>query len=225
MLEQFLSETIPQLIGSHSPLVFLFIFLGGIATSLSPCTLSLVPVVVGYIGGYGEPNGSKKPLAFVLGLAVTFGILGVLAASLGRIFGQIGQVWYLFMAAVAIVMGLNLLGIFRFNFPGLKFLPAKGKGFTGSFLVGIFFGLVASPCSTPVLAVIMAYVASRGELAYGGVLLFFYGLGHGVPLFLAGTFTATLKGLRFLQPYTRHITYLSGMVLIGLGMYLLSLVV
>ncbi|MHB1419603.1 MAG: cytochrome c biogenesis CcdA family protein, partial [Bacillota bacterium] len=167
----------------------------------------------------------KNSLAFVLGLGVTFGILGVTAVSLGLIFGQIGRGWYFFMAAVAIIMGLNLLGILKINLPGLKSLPVQGKGFSGSFLVGIFFGLVASPCSTPVLAVIMAYVASRGELAYGGALLFVYGLGHGVLLFLAGTFTASLKSIRLLQPYTRYITYISGGILLVLGLYLLTLAV
>ncbi|KKM09993.1 hypothetical protein SY88_15150 [Clostridiales bacterium PH28_bin88] len=224
-METFFNEILPQAVTGRSPLVYVLVFSGGLLTSLSPCILSMIPVMMGYIGGYGEASRARGMLlsaTFVLGLAVTFAVLGVAAAAFGKVFGQIGRGWYYLMAAVAIVMGLHLLGVFRFNLPGLKSMPARAGGLGGAFLVGLFFGLVASPCATPVLAVIMIYVAGQGDLAYGGSLLFAYGLGHGLPLLVVGTFTAALKGLVAFRRFSQYITYGSGTVLIGVGLYILA---
>jgi len=225
--ETFLAETVPRHIAGQTPITYLVILLGGLVTSLSPCVLSMVPVMVGYIGGYGAPSRTRGfflSLCLVTGLAVTFGILGITAAALGKVFGQIGKGWYYLMAAVAIIMGLNLLGVFTFRLPGLKSLPVRAGGPAGAFLVGLFFGLVASPCATPVLAVIMTYVAGQGDLVYGGTLLFTYGFGHGMPLVLVGTFTGLLKNLGAVQPFARYIPQASGAILVLLGLYLLMLV-
>ncbi|MFA5535593.1 MAG: cytochrome c biogenesis protein CcdA [Bacillota bacterium] len=203
------------------------IFAAGVVTSLSPCILSMLPVMVGYVGGYSSSSRLKgfwMSLTFVVGLGVTFAILGILAASLNQIFGRVGNYWYLIMAVVAILMGLNLLGVFTINFPGLKTMPVKGRGLFGSFFMGLFFGLVASPCATPVLAVILTYLASQGDLVLGGVSLFFYGLGHGLPLLVAGTFTGVIKNLGSFQKYSQIITNISAIILIALGVYLIYLI-
>ncbi|MDW7672934.1 MAG: cytochrome c biogenesis protein CcdA [Bacillota bacterium] len=225
MLEIFFTQTIPQAIAGKSAITLWIIFLGGIVTSISPCILSMLPVMVGYIGGYSDSSKTKGftlSLTFVLGLATTFAILGLAAASLGKVFGQIGPSWYYILAVVAIIMGLQLLGVLSFNIPGIKQMPLRLSGYPGAFLMGFFFGLVASPCATPVLAVIMTYVAVQGELFYGSSLLFIYGIGHGLPLLIVGTFTALLKGLPKLQRYTQYVNYISGTVLILMGLYLLA---
>lgn len=228
MLELFFTETIPQAIAGKSMIALIIIFLGGVVTSFSPCILSMLPVMVGYIGGYSDGTSKIKGFflatAFVLGLSTTFAIMGFVAASLGLIFGQVGSFWYYILAAVAILMGLHLLGVFNFNLPGLKQMPVKLSGYPGSYLMGLFFGLVASACATPVLAVIITYSAVQGELAYGSLLLFVYGIGHGLPLIVVGTFTSLLKKLPRMQYYTRYINFFSGGILILLGFYLLILV-
>jgi cytochrome c-type biogenesis protein len=225
MLEAFLTDTIPAAIAGKSVITIVIIFFGGLVTSFSPCILSMMPVMVGYIGGYGDiskTKGFSLATTFVLGLATTFAILGLAAALFGKVFGQIGIGWYYILAAAAIIMGLQLLGVFSFNLPGLKQMPIRLSGYPGAYLMGLFFGLVASPCATPVLAVIMTYVAVQGDLVYGSLMLFTYGIGHGLPLIVAGTFTALLKKLPKVQCYTQHINYLSGVILILLGLYLLS---
>jgi cytochrome c-type biogenesis protein len=228
MLEVFFTETIPQAIAGKSILTMIIIFLGGLVTSISPCILSMLPVMVGYIGGYSDHTSKVKGFTlattFVLGLSTTFAMMGLAAASLGLIFGQVGSSWYYLLAAVAILMGLHLLGVISFNMPGLKKMPVKISGYMGAYLMGLFFGLVASACATPVLAVIITYAAVQGELAYGSLLLFVYGVGHGLPLIAAGTFTALLKKLPRMQHYTRYINYFSGGILILLGFYLLILI-
>ncbi|TCQ07921.1 cytochrome c biogenesis CcdA family protein [Serpentinicella alkaliphila] len=225
MFEVFFKEIIPQAIASKSLIIILIIFAGGIITSLSPCILSMLPVMIGYIAGYGDNSAKTKGFAlsttFVLGMSTTFAILGLVAASLGIVFGQISSVWYYILATVAIIMGLNLLGVISFNIPGIKKMPVVLTGYLGAYVMGLFFGLAASPCATPVLAVIMTYVALEGELVFGALLLFIYGIGHGLPLILAGTFTVLLKKLPKLERYTQYINYFSGGILILLGLWLL----
>lgn len=204
-------------------LVLPLVFLLGIITSLSPCILSLMPVLLGYIGGYGENRRKSFLMAvfFVIGLGITFAVLGLLASYLGTIFGQVGSFWYIFAALIAIVMGLHLLDVVHLRFPGLKRLPFKANSPLGAVLVGLTFGLVASPCSTPVLAAILSFVAVRQQVLYGGLLLFVYGAGQGTPLILLGSFAGLLRELPYLQARSKYFAYFSGVVLILLGLYLL----
>lgn len=225
-MEQFFTGTVPQAVENISLLSFLIVYIGGVATSISPCMISMIPLMVGYIGGYGETSrlkGFAMSFSFVLGMSVTFAVLGVSAALLGRIFGQVGDAWLYIIAGVAIVMGLQLLGVINISFPTLKRMPVKGGGMVSSFLMGLLFGLVASPCATPVLAVIIAFVAAKGMAWYGGALLFVYGLGHGLPLLVVGTFTAVLKSFTGFQRWAKYITYASGLLLILFGLYFLTL--
>lgn len=220
--ESFFKDALPRALSTGGLTIILLVFLGGLMTSLSPCLLSILPVMLGYIGGLEKPSKTKgfiTSTAFVLGLAVTFAILGIAASLLGKAFGQIGSAWIYILGFFSIVMGLQLIGVININLPGLQAMPEKRGGIFGSFGVGLLFGLVASPCATPVLAVLMTYVAGQGVLWYGALLLFIYGLGHGLPLIIVGTFTALLKSLPRLQKWGHYITYLSGSLLILLGLY------
>lgn len=225
-----MQNILPQAVGSVSPIAFVVVFVGGILTSVSPCILTMIPIIVGYIGGYGDVEGKSRlrgftmSLVFVLGLSVTFAIFGVTAVLLGKVVGQLGQTWYYLLAAVAIIMGLQLLGVINLRFPVFDLRPSKNPGLIRTFLMGLMFGLVMSPCATPVLAVIITYVAASGSLFYGAGLLFAYGLGHGMPLILAGTFTASIKQLPRFRRFSHYITQVSGVVLMLLGLYFLILV-
>jgi len=223
-LDRFFSVTLPGVVDERSAFTFLLVFLGGLITSISPCILSMVPLLVGYIGGYSEGSkarGFKLSFSFIVGMSLTFAIMGFVAAYFGRVFGQVGTYWYYILAAVALVMGLQLLGVLTFNLPGLKKIPLQKTGVGGSLLMGLFFGLVASPCATPVLAVIITYAALQAEPLYGSILLFVYGLGHGIPLLAAGTFTGMAKNLPKFSKYTQYISYFSGLVMVLAGLYLL----
>lgn len=229
VFENFIDTILPRAVGSFSPVTFIIVYIGGVLTSISPCILTMVPVIVGYIGGYGEQDNNNSRLkgfamssVFVLGMSVTFSAFGIIAVTLGRIVGQAGVIWYYILAAIAIIMGLQLLGVLNIRFPTLNRLPAGKGGLVPAFLIGLAFGLVASPCATPVLAVIITYVASTGSFYYGAALLFVYGLGHGLPLIAAGTFTAVIKQLPRFQKYSRYITSASGVILILLGLYFLA---
>lgn len=185
----------------------------------------MLPLIIGYIGGYSAGSklkGFLLSLSFVLGLSITFATMGLIAATLGLVFGQgLGSFWPYITGAIAIVMGLNLLGLLNFNFPGLQSAAPALKGYGGAFVLGLTFGFVASPCATPVLAVLLTFIASTGQPVYGGLALFTYGFGQGLPLIVIGTFTSILKSLDKAKSWSDKIKQISGIILVIFGICLL----
>lgn len=197
----------------------------GIVTSFNPCSLSMFPLIIGYIGGFEQGHRLKGFLlscCFVLGLATTFSFLGLTAAYLGKVFGQgLGNFWPYLTGGISLLMGLYLLGWINFNFPGIKKLPFVIKGWFGAFLLGLTFGFVASPCATPILAVVLSFIAQTGNPTYSSLVLFSYGVGQGFPIILLGTFTSFLKSLDKFKFGGEKIKIISGFVLIIFGLYLI----
>jgi cytochrome c-type biogenesis protein len=231
-LEQFANHLVANQLNHLTPVSVAVIFLAGLLTSLTPCMLSMLPITIAYIGGYqaqGRLQGAIQSTWFSLGLATTLAALGILAASLGKIYGQIGLGLPIVVSLLAIIMGLNLLEIIPLSFPSLGNTDWIEKDFPSgvrSYLLGLTFGLVASPCSTPVLATLLAWVASSQDLVLGGGLLLAYTGGYVAPLIVAGTFTATIKKLLELRQWSTWINPVSGALLIAFGVFsLLSRIV
>jgi cytochrome c-type biogenesis protein len=225
-MESILSN-ITDVINNSPGLAYLFVFLGGLISASSPCVLAIIPLVIGFVGGYSEGNKKKAviyALVFALGLAITFTILGAIASLMGRLFGDVGKFWYYLAAGVAIIMGLYLVGVLKFKLPQPVTLKTKHKGIVGAFLLGLLFGAVSSPCATPVLAVILAFVATKGRIVYGTSLLFVYAIGHCALIVLAGIFTgfvesyAKSKGVSNFSSLTKKI---SGILICLAGLYIL----
>jgi len=217
----------PGLLQPSSLLGYVLVFLGGLVTSLGPCNLATIPLIVAYVGGTKDlPRGRSFVLssAFALGLAITFTLLGVVVALVGGLVGAGNRWWYYLLAAICFLIGLNLLGVLQVSLPtwfgGLRERIGL-KGFPGALALGLVSGLVASQCATPVLAAILTYVMAKGALAYGAALLFIYALGRGAPVVLAGTFTGALKRLQSLGQWSGLIEKASGAIIILVGFYFL----
>jgi cytochrome c-type biogenesis protein len=222
---EFLTSTLPHIISELSALAYILVFLGGVLTSIGPCNLSMVPVIIAYVGGYANPTRAKGfwlSTFFTLGSSVTFMLLGVVAATVGGLFGAESKILHWFVAAVCFVIGLNLLGALKVNLDFMARLQPKRvavTGLIGAFLLGLVVGLAGSQCGTPVLVAILGLVMAKGKLAYGASLLFAYGLGRGVPIILAGTFTGVVKALPAMERWTRWMETAAGVVLIAVGLY------
>ncbi len=220
--------SIGEIIQSQGWLAFPLCFLGGLISSASPCVLAMIPLVIGYVGGYAEGSQQKAvqySVVFTVGLTITFTVLGIIAGAMGRLFGDVGSFWNFVLPPVAILLGLYLLGVFNFN-TGIsqRFLP-KRKALIGALLMGLFFGIVASPCATPVLAVILTFAATKKEIAYSGGLLLAYALGHWVLVLGAGIsagFAQRVLESRGISNFSTYSKKAAGVILIGVGIYLFT---
>jgi len=224
-LEEFANALVAHQLEQISLVSVGIIFLAGLLTSFSPCMLSMLPITIGYMGGYGSENkwlAARQSVWFTLGLATTLAGLGIIAASLGKIYGQVGWGLPIIVSGVAILMGLNLLEIMPLQLPnwgGTEWISPNLPQGVRSYLLGLSFGVVASPCSTPVLATLLAWVAKTGNLSLGAALLLTYAIGYATPLVIAGTFTTTIKNLLQLRQWGAWINPLSGFLLLGFGVF------
>lgn len=223
---QSLLENIQAIVRDQHGLAFLAVFMGGLISAASPCVLAAIPLIIGYVGGYSEGNKKKAALyslVFVIGLALAFTILGAAAAAVGRFLGFLGKWLYIGLAAIAIIMGLQLLGIVSLALPLQGSRGVKTEGLLGAFFLGLLTGVASSPCATPVLVVILAYVSTQGDLFYGSSLLFVYALGHCALIFVAGTsvgLTESFLKSRGADGFSRYSRIASGVILMGVGMYI-----
>lgn len=199
--------------------------MAGLLTSLTPCMLSMLPITIAYIGGYEAQSrlqGAVQSTWFALGLATTLAALGIIAGLVGKVYGQVGIGLPIIVSIIAILMGLNLLEALPLQFPsfgGTEWISQELPQGVRAYLIGLSFGVVASPCSTPVLGSLLGWVAETQDFVLGAVLLIFYTIGYVVPLILAGTFTASIKKLLELRRWSGWINPCSGALLVGFGVF------
>jgi len=219
---------ISALLQSNPWLAVVAVFLGGVTTALNPCVLAMVPLLMSVVAGSRETTTVRRSLVFslffVLGLAVTFTALGLISALMGRMFGNVGRFWKYVVAGVCLIMGLHLLGILKWNLRVPAGIRIKKQGYLGAFLLGLLFGVVSTPCAVPILAVLLAFVAEKGNVLYGGFLLFIYALGHSALVLIAGTSVGAAKSLlesKGLRAAHGVLQKVAGILIIGIGAYFL----
>ncbi len=192
MFESFLAGA-GQYIQGSPWLAIVAVFVGGVLTASNPCVLAMIPLMMSFVAGQkdqkiGPLRALLFSLVFVLGLGITFTVLGVVAALAGKMYGDVSKVWNWVVAAVCLVMGLHLLGVLRFTIPMPFQVQPKTRGVVGAFLMGLLFGIVSAPCAAPILIVLLTYLAGSGRsVPWGAFLLLTYALGHSVLILLAGT--------------------------------------
>ncbi len=208
--------------GNFSYLLLLASFLGGILASVSPCTLGILPIVVGYVGGVDKDKNHfhtfVRLLFFVLGLSTILTAVGIFCALTGKVFMAFGgSYWVIFMGSLILIMGLSLVGIVEI--PPLNFVKKMPKSngcglIFYPFLLGILFALAATPCSTPILASIMGFATLSKDIAYAAILLFLFSLGQGLIIILTGVFTSFIKNIRGINQYSTILMKFCGVLLI-----------
>ncbi len=198
-MEHFLSQ-MEIYLQTSLVLSFVAAYLGGLLASLTPCVYPMIPITAGVIGnsnlGGSRMRGLFLSLCYVSGMAVTYAGLGVFAAATGRFFGSINTNPWTFLAIgnIILLLGLGMLDVFHLPSLAPRF-STRIKGAPGVFLIGVFSGFVAGPCTAPVLGVLLAYVASTRDMLLGGLLLFVFAFGMGAILLVVGTFSAALTSI------------------------------
>ena len=216
------SDLLNQGLQEPGPITLALVFTGGLLTSLGPCSLSLLPVTLAYLAGFKtEGSAFKKSLIFCSGIVLSLVLLGSVSGFLGRIYGQVPSLIPNLVAILAIFMGLNLLGLINIPLPSgpdpenwRKKVPTA----LGPISAGLAFGLASSPCSTPVLAVLLGWIAKTGNPLTGVILLGCFGAGQVLPLLLAGTAAATIPNLLAFRSIGKWIPPISGVVFLSTGL-------
>lgn len=176
-------------------------FGAGLISSLTPCVYPLIPVTLALLGANADAPRSRAfllSLVYVLGISTTFTMLGLICAKTGATFGShLGNPYIVaLIGVVLVVLALSTLEIININFFSKiqnKAGGIGGKGYRGSYLMGLVSGFVAAPCVGPVLAGILIVAAKSESPIWGGVLLLAYSLGLGVLFILLGTFAGLTK--------------------------------
>jgi thiol:disulfide interchange protein DsbD len=187
-------------LGQGSLLAYAVAFAGGVLTSLTPCVYPLIPITVSIFGARKAANRAQAMALsglYVLGIAVMYSALGLGAALSGAAFGNVMQSpWAIALVAVIFAaMGLAMLGLFELQLPSslaMRLNRVGGAGYAGAFAMGLVSGIVAAPCTGPVLAAALAFIAQQGSVALGVSVMFAYALGLGLLFFLIGAFSLSL---------------------------------
>ena len=222
-------EQISELIKENFWLAPVLAFVAGILTSVTPCALSSIPLVVGYVGGTGQSEPKKAfrlSLTFAIGSAFTFTTLGVIASSAGKLIGTGAKWWYLVLGVLMVLMALQTWGIFEIIPSSYLISKNKKKGYIGALIAGILGGIFSSPCSTPVLIALLAIVAGRGSILWGVILLLIYSIGHGILAVVAGTSVGFVQRLSESEKYgklSNTLKIIMGLLILCIGFYMFYL--
>ena len=208
-------------------LLFITAFAGGVVASVSPCSLAMLPIIIGYIGGCSKETPLKTLVqlcSFIFGTAIVFTIIGVICAVTGSVFASVfGGYFTLIMASLLVVLGLKIIGILDFEIPVIiKTMPQSKTNslIIYPMLIGIAFALAGTPCSTPILAGIIVFAAMGKNLIAAIIMLFLFAIGQGIILIVAGLFTSGLKNIKNFSAHTELVMKISGFLLIAAGIYL-----
>lgn len=220
-------ENLTQLFSSQTSIFLLFgaSFLGGLISSISPCSLSMLPLIIGYIGGFSEEKPLKtlvQMIFFVIGTGIVFSIIGAICAITGKMF--VGNPYFaLIVASIIMIMALKILGVIEFELPVMiKEIPQNkaNNEFLYPILLGAVFALIGTPCSTPILASIMAFASISAKISQAILMLFLFSIGQGLIFIVAGFITAKVKTNPKFYEFSEKIMKFSGFLLLLVSLYI-----
>lgn len=220
-------EQLTQLFNNQTSMLILFgaSFLGGLISSISPCSLSMLPLIIGYIGGYSDAKPLKtlvQMVFFVIGTGIVFSVIGGICAFTGKMF--IGNPYFaLIVASLIMIMGLKILGVIEFELPVMiKEIPQNkvNNDFVYPLILGAVFALIGTPCSTPILASIMGFASMSAKISNAVIMLFLFSVGQGLILIVAGFLTAKVKTSNQFYKVSENIMKVSGALLVLVAIYI-----
>jgi thiol:disulfide interchange protein DsbD len=197
----------------------------GLLLAFTPCVYPMVPVTVGYFSAQGESRTKRVVLlaaVYVLGIALTYSILGAVAATTGGVFGAAMQshVVLLGIALVSVALAMSMFGLYEIRPPAfIENRAAARSGIAGALVMGLIFGVVAAPCVGPVVLGLLLYVARLGSPLMGFLLFFVMAVGLGTPLFFLAAFAAKLPVAGMWMVAVKK---LAGFLLIGAAAYFIG---
>ncbi len=174
-------------------------FWGIISVALSPCHVASIPLIITYVAGQDKVLKAKQAayysVVFTIGLFITIALVGIICSLLGRMLGEVGSYWTILVGAVLIWVALGMLGIPGCSMSGCLFGRMKIKGLLGAFLLGLAYGVLSGSCTFGFIAPILAIITIQQKIATGIILIVLFGIGHCIPIAIAGSSTAKVRRL------------------------------
>ena len=219
--------TINNWIVAESAIAGIGSFLWGMVSVLfSPCHLASIPLIIAYVGGQQQILGSRQAayysVAFTSGLFVTIALIGILCAILGRMLGDIGNYWQILVGLVLVWVALGMFGVESCSMSGSLLYRLNLKGIFGALVLGLAYGVLSGSCTFGFIAPILAIITVQQKIASGVILILLFAIGHCLPIVVAGSSAAMVKGVlensRW-QGATQWFRKGAGVVIIGLAVY------
>ncbi|MFH1944849.1 MAG: cytochrome c biogenesis protein CcdA [Acidobacteriota bacterium] len=209
-------------------LTFLLIFLGGMALNLTPCVYPIIPITIGYFGGQAEGRKGgvvAHAVMYVLGMAVTYSTLGVIASLTGSLFGSAMQSPFVLIAIALVMVGLalSMFDLYEFRLPSFLTRMAGGakKGYLGTLIMGLTVGIVAAPCIGPFVLGLLTYVGEKGSVLLGFLMFFVLALGLGLPFLFLAIFSGSINRLPRSGAWMVWVRTIFGFILLAMAVYFL----
>jgi thiol:disulfide interchange protein DsbD len=216
--------------------VLLGVFFAGLLLNTTPCVYPIIPITIGFFVNQSAAQAGKPKIGktffmasmYVLGMALTYSALGVVAAKSGGLFGALLQnpIVLIVLAGLMVALSLSMFGVYEFKLPeSLNRMATSStqstSGMVGALVMGLTMGIVAAPCIGPFVLALLVHVGTKGSAAYGFMLFFVLALGLGLPYLVLGTFSGALKTLPRSGMWMVTVRKVFGLVLIGMALYFL----
>ncbi len=202
---------------------------GMISVALSPCYMAAIPLMVSYVAGQDRAlsprHAVQYALAFTGGLFITIAVVGVICSLLGWMLGDIGPYWTILVGAILIWVALDMVGMTACSLGNGLLTRLKCKGRSGAFLLGLAYGVLSGTCTFGFVAPILAIITVQQELLRGILFILLFGLGHALPVAVAGSSIALVRRVLdngFFQWGSLWCKRVAGTVIGVLGVYLVA---
>ena len=172
---------------------------GIISVALSPCHIASIPLIITYVAGQDKVLKAKHAayysVVFTIGLFITIALVGIICSLLGRMLGEVGPYWTILVGALLIWVALGMLGIPGCSMSGGLLGRMKIKGLLGAFFLGLAYGVLSGSCTFGFIAPILAIITIQQKIVTGVILIVLFGIGHCIPIAVAGSSTAKVRRL------------------------------
>lgn len=172
---------------------------GMVSVAFSPCHLASIPLIVGYVGGQDRMLKAREAawyaVVFSIGLFISIAMVGIICSLLGRMLGEIGPYWTILVGAILIWVALDMWGVSRCSMSGGLMGRIKIKGLIGAFILGLAYGILSGSCTFGFIAPILAFITIQEKILIGIVYIVLFGIGHCIPIAIAGSSTAKVRKL------------------------------
>ncbi|KXK44425.1 MAG: thiol:disulfide interchange protein [Chlorobi bacterium OLB5] len=204
----------------------LIIFVLGIGLNLTPCVYPLIPITISYFGAQvSNSKGGKILMAlfYVLGMSVTYSVLGLVAALTGGVFGSLLQSPLVIglLVLIFLALALSMFGLYEIKIPQslANFSGKNRQGYFGTFLMGLTVGFIAAPCIGPLVLSLLVYVGQMGSAFLGFIMFFVLSLGLGLPYIFLALFSSSITKLPRSGEWMEGVKIIFGLMMIGLALY------